>query len=132
MIPRTLSLTEYQATTFSASEISNTEGETLWQHWQKKMNVEFPSPKTKGQWILSSQGWVGHLPITPEFGIRIHPRVPLHNLFGMLEYPKRLDHPLDLVIGKIRVRSMTFSLDGNLDDEGRRFLDELLGSSRAA
>ena len=90
MIPRTLSLTEYQATTFSASEISNTEGETLWQHWQKKMNVEFPSPKTKGQWILSSQGWVGHLPITPEFGIRIHPRVPLCNLFGMLEYAYRL------------------------------------------
>ena len=90
MTPRTLSLTEYQPTTFSASEISGAEGEALWQHWQKKVCVEFPSPKTKGQWSLSSQGWVGYLPVTPEFGIRIHPRVPLRNLFGMLEYAYRL------------------------------------------
>ncbi|MEJ7591983.1 MAG: hypothetical protein WKF77_10570 [Planctomycetaceae bacterium] len=90
MTPRTVSLTEYQPTGFSATEISSAEGETLWQHWQKKVFVEFPSPKTQGEWRLTSQGWVGHLPITPDFGIRIHPRVPLRNLFGMLEYAYRL------------------------------------------
>ncbi len=90
MMPRTLSLTEYQPAEFAATEISNAEGEALWQRWQKKMNVEFPSPKTQGEWRLTSQGWVGHLPITSDFGIRIHPRVPLRNLFGMLEYAYRL------------------------------------------
>ena len=90
MMPRTLSLTEYERTPFSAAEISNAEGETIWQQYQKKVFVEFPSPKTMGRWSLTSQGWVGHLPITPEFGIRIQPRVPLRNLFGMLEYAYRL------------------------------------------
>lgn len=90
MMPRTLSLTEYKSATFSAEEISDAEGEALWQQYQKKVDVEFPSPKTKGQWSLSSQGWVGHLPITPEFGIRIQPRVALRNLFGMLDYAYRL------------------------------------------
>lgn len=90
MTPRTLSLTEYQPTPFSETEISDAEGEALWQRWQKEVNVEFPSPKTQEEWRLTSQGWVGHLPITPDFGIRIHPRVPLRNLFGMLEYAYRL------------------------------------------
>ena len=90
MKPRTLSLTEYKPATFSADEISNAEGEALWQQYQKKVLVEFPSPITKGQWRLSSQGWVGHLPITPDFGLRIQPRVTLRNLFGMLDYAYRL------------------------------------------
>ena len=88
--PRTLSLTEYKPATFSADEISSAEGEALWQQHQKKVHVEFPSPITKGQWRLSSQGWVGHLPITPDFGLRIQPRVALRNLFGMLDYAYRL------------------------------------------
>ena len=90
MTPRTLSLTEYNPATFSAVEISSAEGEALWQQHQKKVHVEFPSPITNGQWRLSSQGWVGHLPITPDFGLRIQPRVALHNLFGMLVYAYRL------------------------------------------
>lgn len=51
---------------------------------------------------------------------------------AVLVYPKRLNHPLDLVIGQIRVRSMTFSLDGDLDLEGQRFLIELFESNRTA
>ncbi len=93
ILPRTLSLTEYKPATFSAEEISYAEGEALYKQYHdkvKKVLVEFPSPITKGQWRLSSQGWVGHLPITPDFGLRIQPRVTLRNLFGMLDYAYRL------------------------------------------
>jgi len=34
---------------------------------------------------MVSHGWVGHLPLTPELGLRLEPRVPIENLFGMLE-----------------------------------------------
>ena len=48
MTPRTLSLTEYQPTAFSATAISTAEGESLWQHWQKKVNAGWPSLNQAG------------------------------------------------------------------------------------
>ncbi|MGC9514354.1 McrC family protein [Methanocrinis sp.] len=42
----------------------------------------------------------------------------------VLIYPTPLN--LDVMIGKIRVRSLTFSLDGDLDQAGSRFLEDLL------
>jgi 5-methylcytosine-specific restriction enzyme subunit McrC len=47
-------------------------------------------PKTGGQWQLASQGWVGYIPLAPELGFHLSPKVPLRNLFGMLEYAYRL------------------------------------------
>ena len=43
---------------------------------------------------------------------------------AVLIYPTPLN--LDVMIGKIRVRSLTFSLDGDLEQAGSRFLDDLL------
>ena len=43
---------------------------------------------------------------------------------AVLIYPKPLD--LDVTIGKIRVRSLGFSLDGDLEEAGQRFLQDLL------
>jgi len=42
---------------------------------------------------------------------------------AVLIYPKPLD--LDERVGKIRVRSLTFSLDGDLEEAGSRLLDDL-------
>lgn len=47
--------------------------------------VQYPSPKTDGCWELTSQGYVGFLPVGREFGISLQPKVPLSNLFRMLE-----------------------------------------------
>ncbi len=90
IMPRAISLTEYKPATFSSNEISDEEGKSIWQKYHNKLDIEFPSPKTKGDWRLSCQGWVGYLPVTPDFGLRIVPRVPLRNLFGMIEYAYRL------------------------------------------
>jgi len=43
---------------------------------------------------------------------------------AILIYPKPLN--LDVMIGKIRVRSLTFSLDGDLEEAGHKFLEDLL------
>jgi len=42
---------------------------------------------------------------------------------AILIYPKPLN--LDERVGKIRVRSLTFSLDGDLEEAGSRFLNDL-------
>ena len=93
MTVRTLALTEYQPATFSSTEITDAEGESIWHQYHEKVgkvHVEFPSPITNHRWRLNSQGWVGYFPVTPELGLRIQPRVPLRNLFGMLDYAYRL------------------------------------------
>lgn len=61
----------------------------LWQTDQ--VMVEFPTPKTDRQWRLTSQGWVGYIPLTPELGISLTPKVPVGNLFRMLEYAYKLN-----------------------------------------
>jgi 5-methylcytosine-specific restriction enzyme subunit McrC len=45
---------------------------------------------------------------------------------AVLVYPERLPRPLDVSLGGVRVRSLTFSLAGDLAENGRRFLAQLL------
>ncbi|MEG4454602.1 5-methylcytosine restriction system specificity protein McrC [Microcoleus sp. N9_A1] len=45
---------------------------------------------------------------------------------AILIYPQNLKAPIDQQIGDIRVRSLTFSLDSNLNEAGKTFLTSLL------
>ncbi len=45
---------------------------------------------------------------------------------AVLIYPQALANPTTTFVGDIRVRTLTFSLDGDLDEAGRRFVSELL------
>lgn len=46
---------------------------------------------------------------------------------AVLIYPRRLAHPIDQMIGDVRVRSLTFNLGGDLEESGSRFLKTLIG-----
>jgi 5-methylcytosine-specific restriction enzyme subunit McrC len=46
---------------------------------------------------------------------------------AILIYPYPLEQPLALILGKIRVRSLVFSLEGDLEEAGKLFLKNLLG-----
>lgn len=59
-------------------------------NFSKKIKLEYLY-KT-GQWKLTAQGWVGHIPITPKLHIAIHPKVPIMNLFGMLDYAYKFNN----------------------------------------
>jgi 5-methylcytosine-specific restriction enzyme subunit McrC len=85
-----LPLEEYQPVCFPREQIADALGEMLWRTYGSQVAVDFPSPKTGGQWQLASQGWVGHIPLTPQLGLALKPKVALDNLFGMLEYAYRL------------------------------------------
>lgn len=88
--PEIIELTEYQPALLAPDRIPYPVGEALWANYRSQVAVDFPDPTTAGQWRLTSQGWVGHIPLTPEFHFALQPRVKLGNLFRMLEYAYRL------------------------------------------
>ena len=86
----TLELTEYQPAQFVPETISVDLGEVLLHHYKSQIRVEFPTPKTDHQWQLTPQGWVGHIPLAPDFHLALKPKVEIGNLFEMLEYAYHL------------------------------------------
>ena len=51
-----LPLTEYTPVRFPPERLSVGLGETLWRNYSNQIAVDFPTPKTDGQWQLTSQG----------------------------------------------------------------------------
>lgn len=88
--PATIYLREYQPTSLPAETFTPATGELLWRHYGNVIDVTFPSPRSEGQWQLTSQGWVGQIPLTPEVTLALQPRFSLHNLFQMVAYAYRL------------------------------------------
>jgi 5-methylcytosine-specific restriction enzyme subunit McrC len=83
---RIIELIEYEKKLFSVDEIPNSAGVELYEKYKNQVDVEFPNYKTGNKWQLKAKGWVGYIPITPELGLKLQPKVPIKNLFGMLEY----------------------------------------------
>ena len=88
--PQIIELTEYKSASFERDFIPESVGQKIHQNYDKEIDIEFPNFKTRYQWHLKSQGRVGNIPITPEFHIAIRPKVPINNLFGMIDYAYNL------------------------------------------
>lgn len=88
--PRIIELTEYTPKYLERGEITPAIEEALWRNYKNQVKVESPSFQTRGKWKLTAQGWVGHIPLTPELHLTLLPKVQLKNLFGMLEYAYQL------------------------------------------
>ncbi|MEG4940343.1 5-methylcytosine restriction system specificity protein McrC [Microcoleus sp. F4-D5] len=101
---RIIELTEYQLATFEQYSIPESVAQKIHQNYDKEIDIEFPNFKTKYQWHLKSKGRVGNIPITPEFHIAIRPKVPITNLFGMLEYAYKLN--INFPNGQIECESL--------------------------
>ncbi len=86
-----IDLKEYQPKRLDRRAIAESVGSTIYDRFGEKIEVEFPSPKTDNEWQLTSKGWVGYVPISPEFAIRLSPKVPVSNVFRMLELAYGLD-----------------------------------------
>lgn len=83
--PAVYQLQEYQPFFLPASALSLAAGEKIWHQFQPYFALDFPSPKTNNRWCFTSLGWVGTLPITPDLTFVIQPKVPLDNLWAMLD-----------------------------------------------
>lgn len=87
----TIRLVEYVSGHVPRPELSEEEAKRLWRDFEKEITVEPPSFKTGDDWILRSEGWVGHIPLSPGKAISIAPKVPLANVFAMLVQAYDLD-----------------------------------------
>ena len=48
---------------------------------------------------------------------------------ALLVYPRGLPQPFEARVGDIRVRSLSFSLDGDVDEAGHHFMRTVLGDA---
>lgn len=88
--PQNIELTEYKSERFDRDLIPESVGQKIHHNYAKEIKIEWPDFKTGYKWKLTSKGRVGNIPITPEFHIIIHPKVPIANLFAMLDYAYNL------------------------------------------
>ncbi|MEG4851927.1 restriction endonuclease [Microcoleus sp. B5-D4] len=102
--PQMIELTEYKSESFERGFIPEAVGQKIYQNYAKEIDIEFPNPKTKYKWELKSKGRVGNIPITPDFKIFIRPKVPITNLFGMLDYAYKLN--INFPKGQIECESL--------------------------
>lgn len=79
-------LEEHAPLSLDGAALAQAEGERLLEQYGGRIRVDFPSPSSAGRWRLVSRGWVGYIPLSPELGLSLRPKVPITNLFRMLEY----------------------------------------------
>jgi 5-methylcytosine-specific restriction enzyme subunit McrC len=51
---------------------------------------------------------------------------------AILAYPRGLPRPFEARVGDIRVRSLSFSLERDVDEAGHRFMRTVLGDARSS
>lgn len=80
-----IELVEHADKRLTGDELSAASADFLWRLHRKHVAVRFPSPTTDHRWELRSLGWVGTVPLPEGNVLRMLPKVPLANLFAMLE-----------------------------------------------
>jgi len=89
--PQIIELKEYETRAFDESTFSEGMAKEIHVSYGKQIIVEPPSFLNDHRWQLTSQGWVGYIPLADNIHISLVPKVPVANLFRMLEYAYRLD-----------------------------------------
>lgn len=89
--PDTIKLVEYQSCLLKESDLTEGDATRIYHNYKNQIDIQWPSPKTSNQWQLTSWGWVGFIPLEAGRGISLHPKIPLRNLFEMLEYAYDLE-----------------------------------------
>jgi 5-methylcytosine-specific restriction enzyme subunit McrC len=99
-----IELREYEKHRLSQDALAPEEGELLWRDYGKVIQVEPPSFRTGNQWELTPQGYVGFIPLPSGTSLALRPKVPIENLFRMLEYAYDLN--LRFLEGQQQVSSL--------------------------
>ena len=81
-----LQLSEYKSLFQPREQIQPHIIDKIKQGYSNQIKVNLKYQQGKDYWEFIAPGWVGYIPVTPDFAIRISPKVPIKNLLGMLEY----------------------------------------------
>lgn len=80
-----LPLQEYQPAFFAPAQLTDAAAQLLHQRYRAQVDLQPPSFLNQGRWQLTARGWVGFIALVDGIGLSLQPKVPLANLFGMLE-----------------------------------------------
>lgn len=88
--PRIIALDEYETKELAHDALDDELGLLLWDAYSTQIEVSPPSFMNRRHWQLTPKGYVGQIPLMPDLQLVLLPRVPVANLFRMLEYAYRL------------------------------------------
>jgi len=80
----------------------------------------------KARWVLDTKYKAPKFTSSTDDLFQVHAYAAIKQApEAILIYPAELQSPLDVSIGDIRVRSLPFALDGDLEAAGRRFVEAM-------
>jgi 5-methylcytosine-specific restriction enzyme subunit McrC len=84
--------------------------------------LEIRPTDESGCYEIRSRGFVGHLPVSKSFTVSVAPKLPVSNIFGMLEYAYDLKS-FELFKGQIAVETLNDLYEGLASILAKRVLD---------
>ena len=79
-------LPEFDEVSLPADALSECDVQGFHTRFHAQVEIETPSFKNNHRWVLKNRGWVGYLPMRDDLWLHLEPKVPIANLFRMLEY----------------------------------------------
>src|SRR5688572_27570472 len=83
---RFLGLIEEEPLSLPETELDERTALLIHTRYQSQIEIQTPAPWNGRRYQLSSRGWVGQLPVSPDLTLQVSPKVPVGNVFRMLEY----------------------------------------------
>src|SRR5262245_21554228 len=86
-----LALVEYAPAIFAAEVLTEEEARQLDVRFPKIIEIDPPTYKTNQCWRLTSRGWIGQLRLDTGLTLVSRPKVPVTNVYRMIEYAYDLE-----------------------------------------
>jgi 5-methylcytosine-specific restriction enzyme subunit McrC len=81
-----ITLVEYKAQIFNQEEIPEAIAERIWQNYRQYIEIESPNFHNDKCWTIRAKSYIGLIPVTPDFTIRILPKTPISSVLKMLDW----------------------------------------------
>lgn len=102
--PRIIELKEYEPCYLAQDELADDVVRVLHSSFGSQVAIEPPSVLNERRWRLTPQGWAGYIPLSDELHLSLAPKLPIANIFRMLEYAYSL--PFTILEGLIDSESI--------------------------
>ena len=83
---RVIELTEETPALLAPDAITQDEALAVHKRFGAQVTVSLPTILTENRYEFRPSGYVGQLPVSNDLLLRINPKIPITNIFGMLEY----------------------------------------------
>ncbi len=88
-MPESITLEEYTRTEVSKRILTRQMAQTIKDSYSRMIDIQ--TSWDGKSWELTSNGHVGFIPLSDEVHLILKPRIPVMNIFRMLEYAYRVD-----------------------------------------